>query len=498
MMEPGRRGPLAYSIIVPFNSSSLSRRAFLARAAALAAASTVIAGCRRRGTPAANSTTATPPPAPLHNLDDVGSLATFRPPLPPAEPAIRVRVLRVREAARTPWLIGSPGQWMMANSDSDSERGGRGQAMQGPVEFDMTSRGWSIVDGQGFRAAIGEHDTIEFQLLADEPDGLISLGNGGQDSRQYRGVIRLVSRHDLDEIDSKTGAIMRPSHAFDAINDVPLETYLPGVLAGELYAHWKPETFAAQAVAARSFACTEAAIFAGRRHYDVSNTAASQMYLGAVQHDRAHEAVALTRGKMLAFDGLLVSGYYSSCCGGIAASATDAIGSNPVNNVPALHGREGSDVCTSAPVYQWTVQQPLEDLIRRLAGYGRERGLRELEDLRQLLSIETSATNPNGRPTRLALMDQSQQRFEMAAEDFRRAANFSSADGTIKPPDKELRSSNIRASIVGPTVSFEGYGFGHGVGLCQHGAEALARSGTLHEDILRWYYPGIEIAKSYA
>ena len=498
MMEPGPRGPLADSIIVPLNSSSLSRRAFLARAAALAAAPAAIVGCRRRGAPAANSTATPAPPAPLHNLDDVGSLATFRPPLPPAEPAIRVRVLRVRDAPRTPWHIGSPGQWMMAHYDSDRQRGGRGQAVQGPVEIDMTARGWSIVDEQGFRAAIGEHDTIEFSLLADEPAAPITVANGSQDPRHYRGVIRLVSRHDLDETDSKAGAIIRPSRAFDVINDVPLETYLPGVLAGELYAHWQPETFAAQAVAARSFACTEAAIFAGRRHYDVSNTAASQMYLGAVQHDRAHEAVALTRGVMLAFNGLLVSGYYSSCCGGVAASATDAIGSNLVNDVPALHGREGSDVCTNAPVYQWTVQQPLEDLIRRLVAYGRERGLRELEDLAQLLSIETSATNANGRPTRLALTDQSQQRFEMTAEDFRRAANFSSADGAIKPPAKELRSSNLRASIDGHNVTFEGHGFGHGVGLCQHGAEALARGGMVHQDILRWYYPQIELASAYA
>lgn len=483
-------------------SPNSTRRDFLFRAGALAAAPLVLGACRRGRSPEpaatqpANAGVTNGPP---HNLDDVGDLATFRPPLPPNEPPIRVRVLRVRDGQHAALRIGSEGQWLMVHGEAgpNDPQPARGAAVQGPLDVDMTDRGWSIVDAKGFRVSVSPHDTLDLRLLADDSSGLIQVSSSAKDMRAYPGELRLVSRHDLDEYDSRSGAVTRYARAFDVINVVGLETYLPGVLAGELYANWRPETFAAQAIAARSFACTEAAVFAGRRHYDVANNASSQMYLGDVRHDRAKEAVQTTRGRMLAFGGLLVSGYYSSCCGGAAASATDAIGSNPVNNAPPLRGRSGSDVCSDAAVFHWTIEQPLDQLVRRIAGYARDRSLRELEDLQRLASIDVSAVNDHGRPTRMAVVDQTGARVEMLAEDFRRAANFSSADGTIKPPEKELRSANVRTSIVGSKVIFEGYGFGHGVGLCQHGAESLARAGTSPDDILRWYYPQVDITSAY-
>lgn len=491
-----RRHPTHPVTIEHMSPPHPSRRTFLLHAGGVAAAPWLIAGCRRKGDAAQSGVTSAAPP---HNLDEVGQLATFRPPLPPSEPITRVRVQRVRDLKRPPLRVGSDGQWLMLHQAGGGSPAPHGMPLQGPLQIDMTDRGWSIVDGKGFRASVSEHGTLECSLPADDSEGVTNVASGSAaDARKYRGTLRMVSRHDLDEVDLRTGMVKKASRAFDVINDVPLESYLPGVLAGELYASWGLETFAAQAVAARSFACTEAAVFAGRRHYDVANTAASQMYLGNVEHDRAHEAVAATRGKVLAYGGLLVSGYYSSCCGGLAANATDAIGSNPVNNVVPLRGRSGSDVCVDAPVYKWKVEQPVESLSRRIAGYARERGLSELESLQRLAAIDVAAVNANGRPTRIMVVDAQQDRVEMSAEDFRRAANFASPDGAIRPPEKELRSSNIRASIVGSTTIFEGFGFGHGVGLCQHGAETLARGGMLHEDIVRWYYPEVVVAQAYA
>jgi SpoIID/LytB domain protein len=83
----------------------------------------------------------------------------------------------------------------------------------------------------------------------------------------------------------------------------------------------------------------------------------------------------------------------------------------------------------------------------------------------------------------------------MTAENFRRAANYSGQG--LSPPDKPLRSSNFKASFTRNLVTFDGYGYGHGVGLCQYGAEALAKTGKKHRDIVRWYYPGAEIIQSY-
>ncbi len=57
--------------------------------------------------------------------------------------------------------------------------------------------------------------------------------------------------------------------------------------------------------------------------------------------------------------------------------------------------------------------------------------------------------------------------------------------------------SNVAVTISDGTASFAGQGVGHGVGLCQYGAETLARAGTDHQEILRWYYPDVEFVKGY-
>ena len=65
------------------------------------------------------------------------------------------------------------------------------------------------------------------------------------------------------------------------------------------------------------------------------------------------------------------------------------------------------------------------------------------------------------------------------------------------PPDKPLRSSFFRSVVNRNTVTFDGFGFGHGVGLCQYGAEALAKAGKPYYEIVQWYYPGVELVQAY-
>ncbi len=474
-------------------SGDHSRRAFLVRVAGSLAAPLALSACRRDSDQ--------PPAEPLlddANLDEVPEAAVFRPPLPTSQPIIRVRVMKMRPAssvAANPISIGSNNQWLALRRTGAA---GKGAALQGPLTVSIDTSGWSIIDGNGFRGGINGRDSVEISLMDENASPLLEVNevapsksrSAASPARRYPGTLRLVSRHDLE---STPG--LSPTGAFDMVNDVPLESYLPGVLSGELYKTWHLQTFAAQSVAARSFAATEIAVFAGKRHYDVTNTASSQMYLGSVTDSKANEAVAMTRGLVLGYNGLLVSGYYSSCCGGVAASATDAIGSNPVNDVLPLHGRPEPDICTAAPVYQWKVEQPIDLLSRRLIAFGKDRSIRDLINFSRLESVEVSAKNDHGRPVRIRVADDRKTTLEMTAENFRRAANYSGQG--LNPPEKPLLSSNLRASFKRNTVSFEGYGFGHGVGLCQYGAEALAKSGKDFHQILLWYYPGVELVQAY-
>ena len=56
-----------------------------------------------------------------------------------------------------------------------------------------------------------------------------------------------------------------------------------------------------------------------------------------------------------------------------------------------------------------------------------------------------------------------------------------------------LRSENFTVAQSGDNVKFATFGYGHGVGLCQYGANGMAKEGKKYQDILKYYYQGIEL-----
>ena len=198
---------------------------------------------------------------------------------------------------------------------------------------------------------------------------------------------------------------------------------------------------------------------------------------------------------VVAYAGYLVPGYYSSCCGGKAATAQDAIGAHPYNDVPPLGGRDGADVCVEAPLYSWTIERPRREVARRLSAYGKARNIEALAQYRDVEAVEIAEVNPHGRPRRYAVTLDRDTVVELDAEDLRRAVDY--RQGSMRGPEQALWSAYISATMSRRSVWFEGHGHGHGVGLCQYGAEALAQRGESCAQILRWYYPDVEITPTY-
>ena len=101
----------------------------------------------------------------------------------------------------------------------------------------------------------------------------------------------------------------------------------------------------------------------------------------------------------------------------------------------------------------------------------------------------------HGRPLRYALTDEQGARIEVDADVFRYACNYSGPG--VESPADILWSSHVDLSVNDNEATINGRGFGHGVGLCQYGAETLARSGKAHQSIIEWYYPGVELVRVY-
>jgi SpoIID/LytB domain protein len=141
------------------------------------------------------------------------------------------------------------------------------------------------------------------------------------------------------------------------------------------------------------------------------------------------------------------------------------------------------------------MRRPTSNLCTRLRSYGAARGIDALREIRSVRSIEVSAVNAHGRPRAFSIAADGGVRVKLTAEALRRALDFA-AEGLV-PPEKSLWSSNVRITISRRETRIDGHGHGHGAGLCQYGAEALARSGEGHESILAWYYPGAELVQAY-
>ncbi len=302
---------------------------------------------------------------------------------------------------------------------------------------------------------------------------LIPLGGVIQaNGAAYRGRVRLI-------LDAQ-GRIA-------IINELPIEQYLQGVLRGELPRRFDAAAQRAMAVAARTYALFQCGVMADGSDYDLYAGERSQVYRGVAGEDRdALDAVRRTRGVVLTCrhsdDQRIFETLYSSTCGGATLSAR-AFSGRPA--VPPLSSSVRCPWCAAAdsPYLAWPdVRVAMSVAWRRLSSaYPSLRGLERIEH------IEVAERNENGRPTLLRITGAQGRERTLRPERMRVAINESG-----------VRSNWFEARIDGgELVLSDGRGFGHGVGLCQYGAEGMARGAKTAAEILAFYYPGSRLARAY-
>ena len=399
----------------------------------------------------------------------------LRPMLPASEPVIRVRVETVRGE---PVTLSHPSGWLWIKGDGDE----KGRTVRTPASIRPVAGGWLV------RESSDRSDGSRVTVPGDGPLRVEPMRGWSREIEwkggSWPGEAVLVRRPDLD------------ADAADLVFAVPMETYLPGVLAKELFKGWTEQAYRAQAVAARSYALCEHAWWDGRRDYDVVAGQASQAWIGSTADAKSRDAVRDTAGEYLVFDGRVVPAYYSSCCGGAPASATDAIREGSWMDIGPLvvDGREDarrSGCCEKAPTARWTVSLGTTELARRIDAWAQREGRKDLAGLVGVKSIVVAEANPAGRPVSFRITDPRGRKVLCDAEDLRYAVN-AGASGS----KDSLKSGFLAPRIEGGRVVFEGRGHGHGAGMCQYGAEAMGRAGRGHVAILTRYYPGAQVLQA--
>ncbi len=281
-----------------------------------------------------------------------------------------------------------------------------------------------------------------------------------------------------------------------AINTLPLDSYLQGVLAKELYGSWEPAAYRAQAIAARTFALYSMVTDGVGKQWDVNDDESSQMYGGiAGETAKSKSAVADTHGEVLTAvvngkTGIFCS-RYSACIGGASQDPFDAWGDPSVG---PLQARNVGNVDANCDKYQWNRDfvATRADVTRCVKSWGERNGFAYLQAMGNITGINITKRNEEtNRPTELTVTDASGKSAPIRAEEFRLALLTDPAGRAPK-----IFSSNCEIRAQGDTfVMYNGKGYGHGIGLSQWGAQNLAKEGKTSNEILGFFYPGAGLAQ---
>jgi len=298
------------------------------------------------------------------------------------------------------------------------------------------------------------------------------------DGRPYRGAIEVFSVE---------------RDALNAVNELPLEEYLLGVVPIEIGPRLDGEyaAVAAQAVAARTYAVAH---LAAREEmgFDVFGSVEDQAYGGmAAERSESTRAVRETAGRILMYDGLPIRAMYHSTCGGRTSSVEEVLDRAPAPYLKSVSDRapDGTDYCASSPRYRWVDTLQVVDLngrvrdeIERIFGVSAAQA-------GDVVGLRISERTPSGRVQALTIRG-SHSEFVLERLDIRIA--LQDEDGRI------LGSTDFDVVTRDDgSVELHGRGYGHGSGMCQWGAIGRARAGQRWETILGTYYPGAELVSVY-
>jgi len=273
------------------------------------------------------------------------------------------------------------------------------------------------------------------------------------DKRRFRGNIDIIRTEDMKLL---------------VINHIDVEDYLRGVLYNEVSHWWPMATLKAQAITARTYALYQSQVNKAK-DYDMTSDVYSQVYGGRFSERwRTDRAIRATKNKVLTYKGSIFSTYYHATCGGHTENASN------LWNVD-LSPLEGSKCtfCRRSPHYDWKKEMSLLDIESKLKSSGFKIG--------NIKSIEVIRVNKSGRAEEIEVKSASAT-LTIPAKDFRRILgnNF-------------IRSTHFKLKIRRNKVSFDGRGWGHGVGMCQWGAYLMGKRRYKSQEILAFYYPGTKI-----
>lgn len=276
-----------------------------------------------------------------------------------------------------------------------------------------------------------------------------------------------------------------------AVNCIGMEDYLMSVISSEMKSSASIELLKAHAVISRSWLKARLKDHkAGHEHFDVCADDHCQRYQGLTMAvgDDVCRAIDRTWGQVLEYGGDICDTRYSKCCGGrteLFSTCWEDVDLPYLQSVEdPFCDCENSSILSqvlndydlhTADFHDWTVQyttDELSELVRTRTGI----------DFGTIVALEAVERGPSGRIKYLRITGTLREEVIGKELAIRKALSSS-----------HLKSSAFEIEKSPDGFVLKGRGWGHGVGLCQIGAAAMAAQGYDYRQILSHYYVGAEI-----
>lgn len=399
-----------------------------------------------------------------------------RPPLPVAEPPGEIPVASAEPQLRIGLAVAAASATIGGGDDLviTDPSGARIAAVPAGEQWRVVPSGAGIQLQPPGRAGLGPMEMVA--VVATDPRDLVRV-----DGQTYRGVVEIV----------------RNTAGLTVVNRLLLESYLVGVVSAEMGRRNQAEFEAlkAQAVVSRTYALRNLRRRAALG-FDLHAGVSDQVYGGsASETPEGREAVGLTRGQALTFDGRPVDAFYYSTCGGRTADGVEAFraASRPYLRSFADVDEHGQAYCRISPRYRWREEwsgDALRTTLRRTLPATLGVGADRASEVRDVWVAQRTASGRVGRlgitlPADHLMVEGRvvRQVLRPASGDLLRSAAF-----TLSASRSGRRITHLVA---------EGSGAGHGVGMCQWGAVGRSRAGQDYQGILAAYFPGATLQRLY-
>lgn len=347
--------------------------------------------------------------------------------------------------------------------------------VEGNASFKVIADGKLIKENPEGTTLVFSRDNNKVKINGKTAGSIIYLESNSEapfsvKGNRYRGVMKIIPA--------------RWNSGLTVINILPMELYLRGVVPREIIPSWKSDAIKAQAVAARTYAIFHKNGYRSAG-YDVTDDTRSQMYGGYSSETKATDkAIKETSGEIITYNGSPIDAVFSANAGGYTENSENVWGSK------VYYLRAVPEVSYSVIDEPWVKEMSLNKFRENLVQRGIDVG--EIKNIKlSKLKKGPMKTGDRGVSGRVKYID------VVGKKGIKRITGEKLQ--VIFDLDSTLFDFNIKNK--GKNIEIIGYGNGHGLGLSQWGAQAMAEKygdgKNYYKRILSHYFTDTKIEKIY-